>query len=192
MTKPPAAVRARHSAPLLFLDRKHTERFDPEDLRIDYAEDRNFSKQPLYQGRVLLRPEIDLSVYDPRAVIDWLEIGWDSRDEQRSLNIARKIKNWLNTRGSRSTAHVMGPGRETDYWGNRFVCRIQDPDPAELRELMNFIAVTYQALPFENGRLHVTGLEVSLDFYVTNSAEMAEENRCRSLQAPHAGGFLMF
>lgn len=165
----------RHVAPLRFLEGKLIEDHDPDDLRIDYVEKWDFSGQPMHDRRVQLIPEIDFTLYNPRAVIDWLEIGWHSADTYRAQVIGSAAKRWLKRRGSRSTAWITGPERKPGYEGKEFVCLIQDPDPKELREFLEFIESEYVVQdeiwhpPFQ-----VTGLEISLDFYVRGSEEMTD------------------
>jgi hypothetical protein len=142
-----------------------------EDPCLDYTLSRyrspNGKNQARLDGRLLLTPDIDLNNYRTRAVLDWLELGFETKVSNQATWIQRNLKYFLHARGISSSLYVSGRERNRKrYQGTEFIVRVQDPRPRTVALLIDEIRRRYDILqPDEPTKLW--GIEVSVDFYVT-------------------------
>lgn len=146
--------------------------YDPPSLWYD-AEAQDF-KQPRYHGRVCLAPRIDLNAYRCEAVIDWLEIGLRTQQFRQPVNMHGAVQRILKEMGSTSTVYVraLPPRVNKPVRSKTFVIKIQEPEPWEIAGLASRLATKLGADEGVRPELDVTGVEVSVDFYVKDTDKM--------------------
>jgi len=124
------------------------------------------------QDRILAEPDIDLNDYRCRAVIDWIDIRLHTAAKHQAVNLHRFAKQSLINVGSESTVFVSGANGETGFIGNEFTFRIQQPEPQALIDLFKALVAKYDPDRDTILDLPITGVEVSIDFYVKNQAKL--------------------
>ena len=131
--------------------------------------------QPVLSNRNLLSPDIDLNHYKCQAVIDWIDLRLETLNTHQAVNIQRNIAKKLKARGSVSTIYVMGPNKEPRYQGETFILKLQQPQPAELADLLYDILSEYPTYEDRASEVQIAGIEISIDFYVKPDATVDAE-----------------
>lgn len=142
---------------------------------LPYAPKPGARLQPVLAGRTVLRPEIDLAKYRGRAVVDWIEVRLDTPGRHQARNMQPRIDKHLKSMGSAMTVHVSGPNRETPHNGSAFILRFQQPQPWELAKALKWTCSEYCPGRTSIGGLKIAGIEVSVDFYVRDSAHIDQD-----------------
>lgn len=146
-------------------------------------------RQPRFDGRQLIAPEIDLSAYTCRAVIDWVWLEF----ETARVTTSRALHEHLKTRLLGGKSNVTGPDTPHNFkkfWnhvGTRFRMKIQDPDPWKVFHLEAAVR-GYRGLI---GPIRVIGIEVALDWYArsgTNEDRWAMVGTLHRHHLPLIGG----
>lgn len=132
------------------------------------------STQPVLRNRLIGTPLIDLNNYNCKAEIDWVEIWLSTPRRHQARNMQRAIAKMLESRKSQSTVFVSGPNRERGYLGQNFILKFQQPKPRELQTVLEEVLIKY-APDWTLEDLRLTGIEVSVDFYVKNPAALDTE-----------------
>lgn len=171
----------RFNVPLLFDDKPTwSALLEPPSLQytpLAYEPAPGRSPQPLLQGRFILKPEIDLNRYRCRSVIDWVEIQLDTSGVHQARNVQRTAATILSNLGSPSSVFVTGLERRAGYLGANFILRIQQPQPQVLLAFCKKLVARYDPDRKTVQDMPVTGVEVSVDFYVKNSRSLSEETQ---------------
>ncbi len=131
--------------------------------------------QPLLKDRVILKPDIDLNDYRCRAVIDWVEVQLDTVGVHQARNIHRTAAGFLADVGSTSSVIVKGLDRKLGHSGSQFTLRIQQPQPQALLAFCKKLVTKYNPGSKSVEDMPITGIEVSVDFYVKNHATLDED-----------------
>lgn len=162
---------------LTFHDKTKTSAFNADDIHLGYTIKETESSQPVLNGRFKLEPQIKLTDYDPKAVIDWVEISFSTETEHQATNIHRYISKKLACLLLPISVYVTGFERKSRYQGKEFIVRIQDPHPKDLPRIMNDLNHQYD-LVLENGNLFgIVGIEISMDFYPKRNATYNNDAR---------------
>jgi hypothetical protein len=138
---------------------------DPVDLL--YIEESLTKAQARFLSRTVLTPQIDLSGYQCRAMVDWIDVR---------ISLGRATQHqWINrlveeTMGGKSYVKPIdaGPGAAA----LNFQIRFQEPDFTVVRRVLQVIDHEF-GFPTAPA---VSGIEVSVDFY---PREPSEEARAR-------------
>lgn len=169
----------RFDVPLLFVEKPTWPALlDPPSLQYTpfaYEPAPGRNPQPLLKDRFILKPGIDLNSYRCRAVIDWIEIQLDTAGVHQARNVQRTVATILSNLGSPSGVFVTGLERRAGYLGSNFILRIQQPQPQVLLEVCKKIVAKYDPNRKSVEDMPVTGVEVSVDFYVKNNRALSEE-----------------
>ncbi len=131
--------------------------------------------QPLFKDRIILKPDIDLNRYRCRAVIDWIEVRLDTVRVHQARNIQRTAAGFLTDIGSTSSVFVSGLTRQSGHTGSTFLLRIQQPQPQVLLAFCKKLITKYDPDLESVGEMPITGIEVSVDFYVKNHRTLGED-----------------
>jgi hypothetical protein len=123
------------------------------------------SIQPRFKGRVQLEPALNLNYFKPSAVIDWMEIGFETEDTFKAKAVKLRLQRCLNSCNSEVSVFVTGPEREIGYVGNHFVVKIQEPTPESLKIIIDGIRNEYVLYTVNVPSIEIRGIEVSVDFY---------------------------
>lgn len=131
---------------------------------LDYVEEALRSPQRRFQGRIVLRPQIDLGTYRWASVVDWIDV---------EFILGRPSQFWhLNDRIERLTGRKEYP-KPLDVGSggaaSRYRLRVQEPDFSVLRRVLTDIEGEYS---FASPAV-VTGIEVSIDAYPDQPGEVA-------------------
>ncbi len=122
---------------LTFHDNTKTSAFNADDIHLGYSIKETESSQRVLNGRFKLEPQIKLTDYDPKAVIDWVEISFHTEKEHQATNIHRNIEKNVTPSSLSKRIFVSGLGRNSRYQGKEFIIRIQEPHPKDLPQIMN-------------------------------------------------------
>ncbi len=146
-----------------------------------YAAAPGRSMQPVLAGRTVLKPRIDLSRYQAKAVIDWIKIRLATPGRHQAVNMHRTVNRMLGRQGGATSVYVSGPHDEERHHGNQFCLKFQDPAPRSFKALLHEIAEYYDADTNSIEDLPIAGIEISVDFYVRKSLELNDDDRdlCR-------------
>lgn len=133
-------------------------------IRLNYVEETLRSSQRRFEGRTVLRPQIDLGVYRWASVVDWIDIDFV---------LGRRSQYWhLNDRIERLTGRKEYPeALDVGLGGtaSHYRLRVQEPDFSVLRLVLVDIESEYGfASPAA-----ITGIEVSIDAYPHKPGEVA-------------------
>ncbi len=165
---------------------------DEEIIPLDYTTRPVGMKQPRLDGRLVLTPEIDLSRYTCRAVIDWVWLEFETQAPKPTQSIA--LSNYLERVLGRRHK-VTGPGvphdaNPTNVTETLFRLKIQDPTPWEIHWLEHALK-SYRGLA---GPIRVIGIEIALDWYARDHSDQARWEMVAALQRhhlPHARGLVL-
>lgn len=116
------------------------------------------ARQRLYDGRLELRPELDHRQYEITALVDWIEISFDTPFSRRWNDVRAFARGRLKRSGNVSVV-------EPDAVGEAFSIRIQEPFPADVFQLCRDLEATYDIRSDEARAIRISGIEVSVDFY---------------------------
>ncbi len=139
------------------------------DVRVGYRVKPSPMRQAMYNGRLELRPEINLDDYKFRAVIDWIEIEFDTPCRHQAINIQKWAAETLSD--AAQTVYVMGSGREKGFIGQSFIMRMQNPTCREFHALCAALEENYKISSDEGLAIRMNGIEVSLDIYPKSKAD---------------------
>lgn len=132
-----------------------TARKSPATFSLTYSEQRVVKKQKRFQNRVLLQPQIDLKAYTCRAVIDWVDIRFQTVEHTQW----RWIKHYVD-RAIGEKIYVEKKKLDDDGKYREFRVRIQEPATKDLLLAENAVRAKWDLRqPAE-----IVGLEVSIDF----------------------------
>ena len=169
----------RFDVPLLFVEKPTWPALlDPPSLQYTpfaYEPAPGRNPQPLLKDRFILKPGIDLNSYRCRAVIDWIEIQLDTAGVHQARNVQSAAARILSDVGSASSVFVTGLDRRPGHTGSHFILRIQQPQPQVLLAFCKKIVAKYDPDRKSVQDMPVTGVEVSVDFYVKNNYALSEE-----------------
>lgn len=127
-----------------------------------YNVDPSIGRQARWRNRAKLVPELDLSAFTAKAVIDWIDIRVES-----SLEIeAKELSEFLRVNLGKAL-WAAGPDGGKGYSGQCFDVRLHDPTPQRLRRLIRTIK-DEEALTTDG---EVAAIEVSVDWYPKSSSE---------------------
>lgn len=165
--------------PLLFVKSpKWDPSLDPPSIHYTadlYEPADGMAVQPLLRDRMVLKPTIDLKRYRCHSVIDWIEVQIETNGVHQAINIQRFASKVLDESGSASKVYVSGPTRTRGYSGSTFIIRLQQPGLSQLGSFCAELLRKYPTSARSVGDLAIAGIEVSVDFYVKNHAEMGSE-----------------
>jgi len=162
---------------LTFHDKTKTSAYNADDIHLGYTIKETERSQPVLNGRFKLEPQIKLTDYDPKAVIDWVEISFHTEKEHQAINIHSYIGKNVTSRSLSKSIFVSGLNRKPRYQGKEFIVRIQEPHPKDLPQIMNAINRHYN-LVMESGYLFgIAGIEISMDFYPKRNATYNNDAR---------------
>ncbi|THV23054.1 hypothetical protein [Peteryoungia ipomoeae] len=123
---------------------------------LDYVEETLRSSQRRFQGRIVLRPQIDLGAYRWASVVDWIDVEFILGRRSQYWHLNHRIEG-LTGRKEYPEALDVGPGGTA----RRYRLRVQEPDFSVLRRVLADIEGEYGfASPAA-----ITGVEVSIDAY---------------------------
>jgi len=170
----------KHSEiPLLFVESpKWDPSLDPPSIHYTadlYEPADGMAVQPVLRDRMVLKPAIDLKRYRCHSVIDWIEVQMETNGVHQAINIQRFASKVLGDNRSASKVYVSGPTRNSGYRGSSFIIRLQRPEFRHLGSLCAELVKKYPTSARSIGDLAIAGIEVSVDFYVKNHAEMGSE-----------------
>ncbi|MEQ1403595.1 hypothetical protein ABK249_01500 [Neorhizobium sp. Rsf11] len=135
-----------------------------DPVNLTYIEQSLRSPQARLVNRTTLIPQIGLEAYQCRAVVDWIDIH---------LELARRTQFWkLNERIERLTGRKEFPEALDLAVGNtatKYRLRVQEPDFQAVREVLKDIERQYGFV----APAHITGIEISIDFYPVTPSEEA-------------------
>lgn len=133
-------------------------------VRLDYVEEPLRSSQRRFEGRTVLRPQIDLDAYRWASVVDWIDV---------EFVLGRPSQHWkLNDRIERLTGRKEYPkALDVGSGGtaSHYRLRVQEPNFSALRPVLADIEIEYGFV----SPAAVTGIEVSIDAYPHKSGEDA-------------------
>lgn len=133
-------------------------------VTLQYVEETLRGSQRRFEGRTLLRPQIDLDSYRWASVVDWIDV---------EFVLGRPSQHWkLNDRIERLTGRKeypealdIGPGGAASHYR----LRVQEPDFSVLGRVLADIEGEYGF----TSPAAITGIEVSIDAYPHNPGEEA-------------------
>lgn len=149
--------------PLIFNDPSYSGSIDWGYLCLTYAVDPFPGIQTRFKNRLVAKPKVDLTEYEFKAVLDWLEIYLPTKGIHQARNVQQKLMKLNQDRPGFSSCYVRGPRREERYVGNAFVIKMQDPQPATLYGLLRRILEHYCSHGTGLDEIPITGMELSLD-----------------------------
>lgn len=127
--------------------------------------------QSRFQERLEFEPRFDLGRYECKAAFDWIWIEIRTGRTTQSKHLHDRLKEVIGREifvtGSDKDHDVPRPFNCT---GNEFRLKLQDPKPAEMREILGAIDCRYGLA----GEAKVLGIEVAIDFYPAPSVREAE------------------
>jgi len=169
----------RFEIPLLFNEKPNWPiLLDPPSLHYTssaYMRANGDDPQPILKDRLILKPDIDLNRYRCHAVLDWIEVQIETIGVHQAINIQRFASKVLGDNRSASKVYVSGPTRNSGYSGSSFIIRLQQPEFRHLGFLCAELLKKYPTSARSIDDLAIAGIEVSVDFYVKNHAEMGSE-----------------
>ena len=124
---------------LTFHDNTKTSAYNADDIHLGYTIKETESSQLVLNGRFKLKPQIKLTDYDPKAVIDWVEISFHTETEHQATNIHKYLGKNVTPSSLSKRVFVSGLARTSNYQGKEFIVRIQEPHPTDLPKIMNAI-----------------------------------------------------
>lgn len=125
-------------------------------LSLNYVDEPVKLVQPRVVGRRTLKPAIDLGDYSCRAVLDWLDIGFELGRPTQFRYVQHAIES-VTSRLAFVEPASPGPGGVDTI----FNVRLQDPHLHQIRECARLLEAKFG----EKSEPYVYGLEVSVDFY---------------------------
>lgn len=136
----------------------------PATYDLHYIEKPVGKKQARFQNRIALQPQIDLKAYTCRAVIDWVDIRFQTVGHTQW----RWIKNYID-RAIGERVYVEKQKLDDDGKYRDFRVRIQEPVTKDLLLAEEAVRAKWDIQqPAE-----IVGLEVSVDFTPRNPSEEA-------------------
>ncbi|MDM7979029.1 MAG: hypothetical protein QUV71_01645 [Rhizobium sp.] len=133
-------------------------------VTLQYVEETLRGSQRRFEGRTVLRPQIDLDAYRWASVVDWIDV---------EFILSRPSQHWkLNERIERLTGRKEYPKALDIGLGgtaSRYRLRVQEPDFSVLRRVLADIEGEYG---FASPAV-VTSIEVSIDAYPDQPGEVA-------------------
>ncbi|MEQ6250834.1 hypothetical protein ABMC89_18260 [Sulfitobacter sp. HNIBRBA3233] len=164
----------RIDAPLLFNTAPSwPTTLDPPSVQYStklYVAPNGASVQPVLRNRLLVAPDIELNDYRCHAEIDWIDIGLETTGRHQAVNVQRFASRFLKDLGFHPGVFVSGPDGRPGYTGSAFTLRIQRPQPRALIELLKAMAKKYAPGRDTIRDLRISGIEISVDFYVMDQA----------------------
>jgi len=164
-----------HHTHRLFLD--GDEEVEP---KISYKLEPTKARQPRYNGRYDLRPDIDLGSYRCSAVIDWIEIYFETAEEHQPKNIQRRlakvlgkaiyVRIWDPFANTRGNTYVTPTPQDQ---GTQFVLCMQEPDARSLFSSVDAIKSYPDLLPVEYQPITIEAMELSIDFHPNDQSTTA-------------------
>jgi hypothetical protein len=136
----------------------------PETYSLTYTERPAGMKQPRFQNRIALQPRADLKAYKCRAVIDWVDIRFQTVDHTQW----RWIKNYID-RAIGERVYVEKQKLDDDGKYRDFRVRIQEPVTNDLLLAEEAVRSKWDL----QQQAEIVGLEVSVDFTPRNPSEEA-------------------
>lgn len=131
---------------------------------LDYVEETLRSPQRRFQGRIVVRPQIDLGAYRWASVVDWIDVEFILGRRSQYWHLNHRIEG-LTGRKEYPEALDVGPGGTA----RRYRLRVQEPDFSVLRRVLADIEGEYGfASPAA-----ISGVEVSIDAYPHFPGELA-------------------
>jgi len=127
----------------------------PETFSLTYTERPTGMKQARFQNRIALRPQIDLSDYTCRAVIDWVDIRFRTVDHTQWRWIKHYIYGAIGEK-----VYVEKKQLDDDGKYREFRVRIQEPVTQNLLLAEEAVRVKWGL----QQPVEIIGLEVSVDF----------------------------
>lgn len=161
--------------PLIFNDPKYPGTIEREHLCLIYAVEPVQGRQTRFRGRLGAIPIVSLDEYEFKTVFDWLEIYLPTKGLHQARNVHERLMKMNMEHPGFSSCRVWGPRRENGYVGDRFVVRMQDPQPATLYGLLRRILEHYCHEGTGPDEIPITGLELSLDIYPAKSKQFEEQ-----------------
>ncbi|APE42448.1 hypothetical protein BOO69_02705 [Sulfitobacter alexandrii] len=146
---------------------------DPPSLHYSvrpYAPSKGAAVQPVLRDRLIVEPDVNLNDYRCYAEIDWIEIVLETTSVHQAVNVHRFASKALADMGSETSIYVSGPDGRSHYIGSAFTLRIQQPKPRTLTGLLKALVKKYVPGQTFIRNLPVSGIEVSVDFYVKERA----------------------
>ena len=144
---------------------KYAERVPPKVPVLTYKLNPTASIQPLHRERLELRPAIDLGDYRFSALVDWIEITFETWRERAPADIYRFVRNEMHRLKHDGRPLVRGPGRRRGVRGREFFVRIQTPEPRHFFALCEALREKYDLLSDGDVDIRLYGVEISLDIY---------------------------
>jgi hypothetical protein len=161
--------------PLIFNDPGYPGSIDRDHLCLTYAVDPFAGEQARFKDRLIADPKVNLTEYEFKAVLDWLEIYVPTKGHHQARNVQQKLMKLNEEHPGFSSCYVRGPRREERYVGSAFVIKMQDPQPATLYGLLERILAHYCSEGTGLDEIPITGMELSLDIYPAKTMRFEEQ-----------------
>ena len=136
----------------------------PSSFTLTYTEQQADQKQKRFQNRVVLQPEIDLTSYTCRAVVDWADIRFRTEEYSQGKWIKHHIDKAIGGRTWAEKGKLDDDGKYRE-----FIVRIQEPVTRDLLLAEEVVRAKWDL----QEQAEIAGLEVSVDFTPRDPSEEA-------------------
>lgn len=139
-------------------------------IPLNYREAPVTCRQRRLDGRVALWPDLDLTAFRCRAVVDWIDVSIRTTKPTQAR--------WLNVRIDRAIGRNCNV---QDLGGDGFKVRFQDPDLAKIEVAVRSIEASHGI----SAPVDVVAMEVSVDFTPAAPGDEAQRRRLVAILARH-------